>query len=696
MSANGDDTLDINLRQNLDTEGEKAAGGLEKAAAAYDKLVTTGEKGEGLEHPLAGLVVASKAVSSALREQSSLQAKIAGFDSDRARKVAELKAQYAALNREAAKGVEDPLTAARAASQKAGGKGGGDAGFGFLQKAIPTDLLSSLKPPGGFQQLVQEAGRIFGPGGADAVMGAGKFLSEAGPGLAVAGGAIAAGGAVILAAAAALGAVAVKLLIAGAQIAIAESTFKQGAVGAFDRKTGGKGEAQYQQTLGLAAKLGLTKEDAVEQTKVLLQAQVSREQIPLAITAIADISVDDPSKGAALKEKIAQFGRGKKVDEGAIRGLAEAGVNVNDVFDALKKKGESTDQVIARLKTNGVSAAEAIKATISAVEKGSGGAAAKAAESIPGLINRLKIGFGSLFDSVDLAPIKDALTSVASVLEGPVGAEFKTSLTGLFGQLFHTLFDPFKGPEGQKKLEALFKTISSAATETTAALKALAPLVQVLVDVSTAIGGSGKDATQGSPVLAFLKALVQGFVGLTSAQPQLVLDSVRTLLDMAGQLAGIDASGAAQGIGTGIVDGIISGITSGAAGVVQSITSLATTAITAAKTAFDQHSPSKVFESIGHNNALGLVGGHEKGGAAVAVSGANLAGGAIGAANSNGLAGGGAGGGMVIHFAPQIVLPAGSSAEVRAAAQAGVEASYPMFEANMRRWMRNRGEAAAA
>jgi hypothetical protein len=358
---------------------------------------------------------------------------------------------------------------------------------------------------------------------------------------------------------------------------------------------------------------------------------------------------------------------------------------------ALAKKGETANEVMARLKTNGVSGAEAVKAVLAAVEKTSGGAAAKAAESIPGLVNRIKIGFTGLFDSVDLSPIKDALKSVGAVLEGPVGAELKGALTGLFGQLFHTLFDPFKGPEGQKKLEAIFKTLAEGARIATDLLREAAPYVKAFVELTA--GLFGKDYQSSNGLVSSLGAIRDLLVGLVTFDTGAIVSSVQRLFDL-GSITS-EVTGGAYSIGTGIIDGIVNGITSGASRVVSSIVSMAQSAIGAAKSSFDQHSPSKVFEAIGAQNAAGLAGGHDKGGAKVAASVGAMASTGIAAASPGSAGGGGAGGGMVIHYSPQVQLLAGSAAEAQAGVQAALDADVPRFEALMRRWARGGAEMAA-
>ncbi|MEO7329439.1 MAG: hypothetical protein ABI193_12725, partial [Minicystis sp.] len=222
-------SLGISLDGSFAGDALKGASAADALAKAVNGIDTTSASA-GLDKLRGSATGAAKAlgdvkapalVTGELSAQLALQGQIATFDAARVRKMAELKATLAALNKEATKGIgeakEDPLEALRAASKKAAGRdasviaardaakgakgpGGSIEGLEkFLQNKMPSGLLGSPQQLGGFARLVQEAGALFGPGGADGVMKAGQFLSEAGPGLAVAGGAIAAGGAVIVA-----------------------------------------------------------------------------------------------------------------------------------------------------------------------------------------------------------------------------------------------------------------------------------------------------------------------------------------------------------------------------------------------------------------------------------------------------------------------------------------------------------------
>lgn len=72
---------------------------------------------------------------------------------------------------------------------------------------------------------------------------------------------------------------------------------------------------------------------------------------------------------------------------------------------------------------------------------------------------------------------------------------------------------------------------------------------------------------------------------------------------------------AAQGhdVGVNLALGMAQGIQAATPEAAAAATALANATSSAARSALDQHSPSRVFEDIGHNNALGMARGHDRG-----------------------------------------------------------------------------------
>lgn len=556
----------------------------------------------------------------------------------------------------------------------------------------------------GFQKLLQFTERAFGTKAAGGVVQGGKALASVGDAwgkLGPIGQTLIKGGASIAFGAAALAAASAVLLVAGAmkgaiaigKLSLEQSELKKSAVASLDRLTKGAGGETYAVAIKLAADLNLDRDDTVARVKALLQAGVSKEQIPLAIKAIADVSADvGDEKGNSLKDKISEISRRGKFDQGAVDSMAEAGVKAADVMDALKKKGESTTAVMARLKTNQVSAAEGIKAVIAAAEKGSGGAAAKAGESIGGLLNAIKIKVLDLFADVDTGPLKEVLKTVKELFEGEKGAKLKTEITGLGNAIFG-VFKSLNTPEGKKALSEAFDKAAEAASNA-------AVVVSAFDRGITALGNNGGFAALGVAVdllLGPLKTAADLVKVINAVTGGSATGSASSALVAAPANDNASAVASATAAGGDIAGGMAAGVTAGGPEIAAAVTAAAQDAVNAAKVALGIHSPSKVFAGLGRYSALGLAQGMNDNAGTVASAGASMAGASVGGAAS-GLAGGAgaSSGGNVYHFSPAISLPPGSTAETKAAAEAGVRAAYPEWLEMQRRFERDRGERGAA
>lgn len=103
--------------------------------------------------------------------------------------------------------------------------------------------------------------------------------------------------------------------------------------------------------------------------------------------------------------------------------------------------------------------------------------------------------------------------------------------------------------------------------------------------------------------------LINGLVNGITGAAGFVVDAVKNLAN--GAIDWLKNLSLAD-IGANLIQGLIKGISGGAGGVVSSIKGVAGGAIDAATKAFDQHSPSKIFERIGVRNGEGLILGHEQ------------------------------------------------------------------------------------
>ena len=701
------ETFEIALKSNV-------AAVAAKDAAALDALLASGKKvNDGLLIGNLGkseTLAQIKAQSAELQQQAALSAKLAVFDADRARQAAATRAELKKLTDDATgKTAESAAKAAakeEATAAKAKAKADADAlktaeKIAKVQEKATKDRLAAAQKedgwikqnlkPNAFAGVVSQVEKIFGPKAAEGLVKGATFLADAGPGLAVAGGVVAAGGALVLAAAAALAVGAGKLIFAAVQYGVEQTAAAEKQKAILDKLTGGRGAVTFDLALSLAGETGQTPEVAIERVKQLMAAKFSTAEIPLLIKASADLgAVKGDEKGKALLEKLEMIANKGKVGQESLDGLSEAGVNATAVLEKLRKKGESLDAVRLRLKAGTIGAKEFAKAVGEAVEQDFGGIAGKGLDAS---LNRARISFSKLFTGLNLSPLTGAIDKVAKVLDGPAGEKLKTAFSHLGDAAIKTLFGPFEGAEGQKRLEKIATTLAVIVEKTATILEKSAPIIEKALDL---LFDTGKKDPSG------LSAIIDVLIGLGMAAQGLTLldfDEIAAGFDritaaIAG-LLGVDISPATS-LGTGIVDGMIGGILSGAAGVVSAIQTVAGDAITAAKSTLGIASPSKVFAEIGGYTSLGFAKGANDNASAASDATASMASDATGSATgaAAGGSGGGASGGRPISISISVTASGSGSADAQATAIAS--ALEPQVMAIMRKVQRNQGEQGAS
>lgn len=696
MSAQGEDDLEIRLRQDVDTEGTKAAGGLKLVAGGFDSAASAGTKFSSVKTPelvkdSSRLKILAKDLEASARAADQAAASFAKIKSDALKDA--LKAQEAFARaqdrRQDKNAFQDYLSKEK----------------DFAERALPKSLLAGAAGPKAslFQSLVQSVGRVFGDDAASGLVSGASKLSEAaerlepvmpalkvgadllGHGAGLLGqGALTLGG-VALALAAAAGAVALKVGAEVTKLAIAETQFKEGAVAALDRLTGGRGEAAFAISLNLAKDLNIDREEAVKRVQNLLQLGFSKTQIPVVVEAIADFgAVKGDEKANSLREKLEKIAAQGKVTQESIKGLAEAGVDVNAVIDRLKKKGESTAEVMARLKAEQISAASAIEAVTSEVESKVGGVARKSGQSIDGLVNAIKISFLDIFAGIDKSPLEGVLKNVKSLLDSESGTKLKEGIVDI-GNAGFELLKPFEGEAGKTKLSKLFDQGAQAAHDFAGAIRTIAPALEFLGN-GGALGG--------------INAVIETF-NLFLPQVKQLLDLIRLVNAIAGNGPAVDTSSAsanAFGAGGDIDRGLAAGVDGNSSGVSDAVVRACEDAVGAAKRILGIASPSKVFAGIGRFTAEGFALGVNDNADQAAAAAAGLASSAIGGAGGTGGRGGAGGGaaGSVSITVQVMAAPGMSEADARAMGAVAGDAAFAQWEQHMRRYKRDNRERSAA
>jgi len=423
-----------------------------------------------------------------------------------------------------------------------------------------------------------------------------------------------------------------ELVVAGAQLAIDASSFKEDSIMALKHLVGTQAEATalFEKADELAGRLGLEDAKVVGQLQKLIASGFSASTALAAVEAAANLAAARGEASAeAFTSLLSTIEAKGKFDTGAISKLAKAGVRTEDIYNQLAKTlHKSRSEIEAMVKAGKIDAATGIEAATAVINEKFGGAAAESANTFSKLLFRLKDALGDLFQDVDIGPLKDALKAVLTAINGPAGAEVKAGINHFFGAIFKVIGSLFDGPEGAKRLE---ETLHSAARAFELAAKVvevagpiLVTMIQLFVDACN-LANDGKDLIVGAfeaiaSVFDFLDGVVSEgvalFVAGITALWDFLVGAVTGIVDtVTGLPESIDAAlsgvgesllASASGIGTSIIDGLVAGIVGGASAVVSAISSVASGAIDAAKSALGIHSPSDVFANLGHFTAEGF------------------------------------------------------------------------------------------
>ena len=394
------------------------------------------------------------------------------------------------------------------------------------------------------------------------------------------------------------------------------------------------------------------KEEVAAGFKALLGAGFSKGQTEDILSGLFDVSAlqgfskeviqrltltfsQIKAKGKLQMEEMLQLAEGS----GGMVGIEKVQQEIATIL------GKTPADVAKMISAGAVKSDVAIKAILEVIRKnlsgGKLGALAKemGAQSLQGLGSTIMDFFTDMFESVDISPLKKALASLVEVLTGGAGDKLIAAVTKLGNALFRGLFG---GLDNGDQLTKIVDGIADAVNFVAEALEMAQPylksfgqgFVEGLGDVGgllksifggltqnkeplQVIVGLMKEAGRGiayliAGVAAFAAAVGAGFVFISSIVGT-VLGAITTLyVTIVSTLKGFFTDGAPS-IGAALVDGIVSGITSGISRVVDAITSMAASAVSAATSAFQIHSPSKVFAGLGvqlpAGAALGVAAG---------------------------------------------------------------------------------------
>lgn len=671
------------------------AGGLEKisVAASAGAIALARAKGEQAQ-----LTASTKASASALVAQSKAAADIAkntAKTNDSAR-LASLKAQNAAIGemikRDAALAREEAKLGTeitknlrmRERTAETGNRTG----------AILTE--GERKKKGLLRRNTYEFSGGVGAGGG--------FMAGFESMINVAGGFLIAKGVEI---AAQIAARIAQAFVEGAKAAFAAATFRQGAEKglAVILRSATKAKEVYQQGIRLAAELGTGAKETMQGLQSLIARGFPVDDAIAFTKAMADLQVVNPAANVeALLYNVAKIKGQGKVQGDELNALAEAGLNLGQLFELMAKQtGKALPEIQKMLSAGKLTADIALPAILASVEaltgKPLGDTAKEASRSLGGLAKRLQnVGELTLL-SADFGKASDNLSAFGSKLMDLIGPGTKvggavtkaiedlaTALTGLLG-----------GEEGATRTANAIEKMAAFGSGAAKGIEQIDEALAKLKGTSSGLDTSTIEkigtvvAWTAAIVVAALYAIGYGIYAISAPFVEVALALSRWWGQIKAWFATVTGEAGASGtaIGSALVTGLTAALTGGLSLVAAAAADLVSGGVDAARgpKGADAHSPSRKTVALGEDMAAGLPVGMSRQLASVRSASAGLISGLVNTAppaNQNGVGARGAGGGPVIH----VHLDGGAVAAAGgpAAAEAmGTRAGTAAAEAYIRR-----------
>lgn len=398
--------------------------------------------------------------------------------------------------------------------------------------------------------------------------------------------------------------------------------FKAATITAFENITKSKSEAQRAYALAskTAVETGADFRESVSAMNSLMAQGFDTTFSDQLVRAMADLRVINPAANLeGITRAISQIKSTGKLQGDEMMQLAEAGLNVGQVYEAIAKDlkivgdaSKSATQKVQDLQRAGkVSSDVAIRGIMSTIKSQVGGkdfgqlATEKANSSLDGAIARamsLKEIFLSSIN-VDWSPAINMINRLVAAAQSPAGERFAAKLGAGLNRLVGML-----DRVSQSDMEGMLDSAGDAFEHMTKQADKFVSRLERAAALYDRFAGGKSD---GGGVFSMVEGAGDWLFGDQKGGG--ILEQAQVWLSE--QITALSewVTEAASGIGTAITDAISSAIDSGAAGIVSSLTGAVTSAIDGAKSVLGIKSPSKkAFAEIGAPIAQGAALGVDK------------------------------------------------------------------------------------
>jgi len=443
--------------------------------------------------------------------------------------------------------------------------------------------------------------------------------------------------------AAAIGAIVMKvasLTAAFYAALVSVQAFREATANAFSKLLGGAeaANAAMRSTIAMAGGIGVGVKDALGGVNALLAKGFRVQEAQDLVKAMADLkSVVPDANISNLLLAISQIKSKGVLQMEELQGqIAEAGLSVSVVLEEIGKKiGKSGAEVRKMIAAGKIGADAGVQGILAAIQKTTGKPLGKAAEdaanSLQGLLARVNDLPTALLLAADsskgMGTVKGALQSVLAAF-GP-GTKSGDALAASLGKMGNALSTFLSGLTGKSGGDALttFATglahmVDKLAAYTEKVGTALGPRIGKAIEMM----GTAMENGTFDRVLDVVTGAIDAFLMTIEVVDRLrdAFSSAAAEVTRIGVALGLiqgttepiagSMSTAGNSIGTNLVQGIIQGITGGLPGLLVAVGAMAASTTGAAKTGFNTHSPSVIWDrEIGYQLPAGAARGVRRG-----------------------------------------------------------------------------------
>lgn len=310
-------------------------------------------------------------------------------------------------------------------------------------------------------------------------------------------------------------------LVAVGRLAIGAAAFKENAMAAFTTLVGSKKEAAsiFSEALRFAAVTPFDTRQVVEGYQRLLAAGFKRNQIPVVLSAVGDLSSMKGFTQEAVDRitlAVTQIKAKGRVQGDELIQLAEAGLPLTKFYDVLAKKLNTTVNGVRKLQEAGKinsdlgiwAVLETVRTTLSGGQLG--GLMAKTAQNLTGLWSTLKSRPFEIFSEMDKSggflKLKGLIGNLADALDTmtPRGQRFAAALRNAFDTIFSTVFGPLEEATRGGNIDVWIDRLTVGAQKFAQAWRTYFPQVIAFVR------GLGQGfAAVGGPIMRFFSGIVK-------------------------------------------------------------------------------------------------------------------------------------------------------------------------------------------